>query len=144
MALAKNDDVVEKLAPTTTDPAFRDWILPRTPIYRSGRLGAHGLHDSRHRRKEDRVPIEYEVLRCSVVRERLAQLLDYPGGHRIRGDVEVHDSSSAMLDNAKHVEHPRGGRRHGEKSIAAMASFWFRKNAIQRFTLSGSTGRRGR
>ena len=53
MALAKDDDMLEKLPPATTDPSVCHWILPRTPVRRSGGFGAHGLHESHHGRTED-------------------------------------------------------------------------------------------
>jgi len=57
--------------------------------------------------------------------------------------VEVHDTPSAMLDDKQHVSIRREAVGTAKKSIAARASLWLRKNAIQRFTLSGSAGRRG-
>jgi hypothetical protein len=115
MVFVENHYLLEELPPTAADPAFGHQILPRTPVRRSRRFGVHGLHESHHRRTEYRVLIEYEILRRGVVRERLAQLLDYPGGRGIGCDVEVHDWSLAMLDNKQHVEHPQGGRRYGEE-----------------------------
>ena len=106
MALAEDNSVLEELASAAADPAFGHRILPRTTISRSGRLDAHGLGGSHHGGTEDRVLIEDEMPGRGVVRERLAQLLDYPGGRRIRGDVEVHDSSSPMLDNEQDIANP--------------------------------------
>jgi len=78
VAFAEYHDMLEELVPAAADPAFGDRVLPRTPVRRSGGFGAHGLHESHHRRTEDRVPIEQAMPRRAVVGERLAQLLDHP------------------------------------------------------------------
>ena len=101
VAFAENHNVFVKLPPTVADPAFGHRILPRTPVRRSCRFGAHGPHESHHRRTEDHVPIEYEVLRRRVVRERLAQLLDHPRGRGIECDIELDDVSLANSQSSR-------------------------------------------
>lgn len=107
--------MVEQISSAATDPSLRDAILPRTTISRSGGLGAHSPPESHHGGTEDRIPIEYKVPWRGVVRERLAQLLDHPGRCGIGRDIEMNDTSSTMLDDEQHVEHPQGNRRHGKE-----------------------------
>ena len=99
MALAEDNNMLEELASAAADPAFGHGILPWTTINRSGGLGAHGLDESHHGGTEDRVPIEDEMPGRGVERERLTQLLDHLGRRGIGRDVEVHTTSSAMLDD---------------------------------------------
>jgi hypothetical protein len=61
----------------------------------------------------------------------------------MEGDVEVADATSSVFDDEQDVENAQRGGRTVKKSIAESASLWFRRNASQRFSLSGSTGRRG-
>ena len=67
MAFAECDDVVEQLASATPDPAFDERILPRAPIGRAHRLGAHGLHELDHGPAEDLVSIEEQVAWSGIV-----------------------------------------------------------------------------
>jgi len=100
----------EELAPEAANPALGDRVLPRTSGRRSGGFGTHGLHESHHLWTDDGVLIEYEMLRCAFLPERLASLLGHPRGREIRRDVEVHDASSSLPDHEQHVEHSQGGR----------------------------------
>jgi hypothetical protein len=68
--VAEDDDMLEQFALTAPDPALGEWILPGAPIARAHGLGAQRLHESHHSGAEDGVPVEDEMLRRGVERER--------------------------------------------------------------------------
>ena len=74
--------------------------------------------------------------------KRFSQLLNDPQAGRVLRGVEVHDPPPTVADDEEAVEHTEGDRWNLKKSIAAIASRWFRKNASQRLAGSGSLGAR--
>ena len=104
MTFPEDDDLVEKLPPTRPDPPFRKGVLPRTPVRRAHRLGTEPANGCRDVGGEDRVAIVGEEARRSVERKGLSELLDHPRCGGIRRDVEVNDSSPAVVDHEPDVE----------------------------------------
>jgi hypothetical protein len=90
--------VIEKLSATTSDPAFRDSILPR-----ACGASAHGFH----------------AVRCQHVGHLLAKLaVPQLRGHRI---VEVHEYPNRRLPgNSSHKANWHGMRPRGSEAIAAV------------------------
>ena len=115
MLFIQRDDVVEDLAATTTHPAFRHPVLPGRPD-----AGAFGLQARRLQESDDvgvklRIAIQDGVPIGAGVGERLAQLLDDPGGRGMASDIEVYDSAAPMFDHEEAVEQLECDRRHREK-----------------------------
>ena len=97
MAPTKDDHVLEDLSATTTGPALRHRILPRTAARNATGLDTHrpdSVHDGRI---EDRVTVEDEVLRRGVEGKRFSQLLDDPRRCRVERRVDVQDTSPTVL-----------------------------------------------
>jgi len=75
--------------------------------------------------REDRIPIEDQVPRRRVERERLAELLDDPRRRGVLGRLEPNDASSAMRDHEPDAEDAERHRRndeevHGGDSVAVV------------------------
>ena len=56
------------------------------------------------------------------------------------GDVAVNNAPSVMVNGEKAVEHAERNSGQVKKSIAAIASRWFLRNAAHRLAGSGSLG----
>src|SRR5437773_3021430 len=57
-------------------------------------------------------------------------------------NVNAQDAPTIMTDDEEAVEHAERNRCAVKKSMAAIASRWFRRNASQRLARSGSLGAR--
>ena len=89
MALVQGHDVIEQVAPTTANPAFRNSVLPGAL---DGGLEASNTHGPNRRRNFQpvfRVVIEDEKLGCRLVRKRFPQLLHNPSASRMACEIEV-------------------------------------------------------
>ena len=115
MSLSQHDDVIEQFATDAADPALSDAVLPGTAVGGPRRLDAEGLHRRDDGRREGRVPIEDQVARGGVERERLAELLDHPRRRGVVGDGEPKEASSTMLDREPDVEDMERHRRNDEE-----------------------------
>jgi len=71
------------------NPSLRDTVLPWTSVSGTTGFDTHGLDESHHPGAEDRVSVEYQVLRRRIEGERLTQLLDHPCRSRIKCRVEM-------------------------------------------------------
>src|SRR5580692_298321 len=89
MPFIDNDHMVEKIAATSTNPAFGNAVLPGTSEARSLRLNAEALHRVNDFLIEVCAAIKDQVFGSRIVGECLAQLLDYPGGSWMLRHVEV-------------------------------------------------------
>jgi hypothetical protein len=76
MAFIQRDDMVEDLPASTSDPAFRDSILPRSLYARSFRLQTRGLQERDHFSIELRIVIQNDVTIRLLSGECLPKLLD--------------------------------------------------------------------
>ena len=66
------------------------------------------------------------------VRDHFSDLLQRPGRARMRGDVHVHQSAAAVLDDDEYVEQPNVAVTATKKSQARIAFAWFFRNVDQR------------
>ncbi len=85
----KDNHMIEQLPSAAADPSLSDTILPGTAISGAAWFDTHGLDESDHLSAEDRVSIEYQILRRRVKGERLTQLLNHPCRRRIKGRIEM-------------------------------------------------------
>ena len=115
MLFVQRDDMIEDLAPATTDPAFRYSVRPWRLHARLLGLQTRRLQEGHHPGVELRVTIEDRVAIRAGLWERLAQLLDDPRRRRVTGDVEMQDLPSPMLDDEEAVQQLERHRGHGEE-----------------------------
>ena len=85
----KDDLMVELLSSTAANPSLSDTIFPRTVVSGAAWLDFHGLDESHHLGAEDRVAVEYQILRRRIEGKSLTQLLDHPCRRRVKGRVEM-------------------------------------------------------
>ena len=78
-------------------------------------LDAKALYPSPEVVAVDAVPIPEEVLRRSVPRERLDDLVRGPFGGRVRGHVEVDDLPPVVQEHDEDIQDPERRRRHREE-----------------------------
>ena len=115
MRFVQRDDMIEDLAPATTDPAFRYSVLPWRLHARLLGLHTRRLQEGHHPGVELRVTIEDRVAIRAGLWERLAHLLDDPRRRRVTGDVEMQDLPSPMLDDEEALQQLERHRGHGEE-----------------------------
>jgi hypothetical protein len=138
MLLVQRDDMVEDLEGATSDPAFRNSILP-------GRLDACllVLQTRRFQESDDigviRVAAEDDVSIRGSFGKRFAQWLDNPLGGRVLRYVAVQDLASPMFDHEEAVESLNVTVGTVKKSNATITSRWFWRKANHR--LPGSPRR---
>ena len=89
---AKDDDMIETLAPDRADEPLREWVLPRAVRRGQDFTDSHALHTLPEDVAVDRVAIAEEMGRRGVVREGVHDLLGGPGGGGVLGHVEVEDA----------------------------------------------------
>ena len=89
MMPVKDDHMIEQLSSAATDPSLSDTILPRTAVSGAAWFDTHGLDVSYYLGAEDRVAVEYQILRRRVERERLTQLLTHPFRRRVECRIEM-------------------------------------------------------
>ena len=95
---AKNEDVIQTLAPDGADEPLREGVLPRTVRGREDFTDAHALHALSEHVTVDRVAIAEEIGRGGVVREGVHDLLGGPVGGGMLGHVEMDDPSAVVSD----------------------------------------------
>ena len=83
-----------------------------------------------------------EILRLLAVFPCLVQLQCDPERIGIAGRVEEKDSTTVVTDDEKAVHNAEVRVGTVKKSIAAIASRWFRKKVSHRFAGSGGLGAR--
>ncbi len=113
----QRDDVIHQLTANTTDPAFRDSVLPRAPQTGSYRFDAASFQKPENLVTELRVAIKQDITKGAGQRESLSQLLDNPVCGRMFRAIEVQNSSSAVFNDKEAVERTkvqRGNRKEVE------------------------------
>src|SRR5207237_10592004 len=110
---AKNEDVIQTLAPDGADEPLREGVLPRALRRREDFTDAHALHALPEHLTVDRVAIAQEVGRGGIVREGVHDLLGRPSGGGMLRDVEVEDAAAVVgkYDEDEQNAQPRGGNR---------------------------------
>jgi hypothetical protein len=121
--------VIHHVSATAFDPALRDSILPRTSKPRSDGRDVHVLGWHEHLAIEGRVPIQEEILGRRAVGKRLPKLLSDPRRGGMFGDISAEDLAARMADHEEHVEQSERSVGTVNRSMAAIASRWFLKNA---------------
>jgi len=112
MPLAKDDDVIEAVAPDGADEPLRERILPRRLRRREN---SQALHAPPEPLAVDLVAIAEEVGRRGVVREGVHDLLGRPSGSGMLGDVEVENTPAVVGEHDEDEEHPQAGAGDGEE-----------------------------
>jgi hypothetical protein len=101
MAFIDGNDVIQQLTAATTDPAFRDAILPGAFEGSLNRIYLQGSNRCRDFQSVLCIPIEDEKPRSRIKRKRLSQLLDDPQARGMLGNVEVQNAPAVMGDDEK-------------------------------------------
>src|SRR5439155_16326809 len=114
---AKDEDVIQTLAPDGADEPLREGILPGAVSRREDFTYAHALHALAERVAVDRVAIVEEVGRGGVVREGVHDLLGRPGSSGILGDVEVEDAPAIVCEHDKGEQDTQAHSGNDEKSM---------------------------
>lgn len=105
MLLIQRDHMIEKLPTTTADPAFRRSILPGRSPTRSLWFQTRRLQKGDYAAIEFRISVQDDVAVWARFRKSFAQLLHHPICRRMRGHIEVDDSTARVLDDEQAVQH---------------------------------------
>src|SRR2546428_5480103 len=111
VSFAKDEDVIQTLAPDGADQPLREGILPWAVRRRQDFTDAHALHALPEQVTVDRVAIAEEKGRRGVVREGVHDLLGGPGSGGMLGDIEVEDAPAVVGEHDDDEQNPqaRGG-----------------------------------
>src|ERR1039458_6725184 len=115
MPLVQDDQMIEQITATVTDPALGDTVLPWTSEAGSFWLDAEGLQGVDDFFVEVRAAIKDQVAGRRVVGERFAQLLDDPGAGRMFRHIKMKKTPPVMSNDEEAVEHAEGERMQGEE-----------------------------
>ena len=101
MNVIEDDQVIEKLSRTASDPAFCDSILPR-----ACRANACGLHAAccqqlSYLLAKLGIPIQDRIAVRTRFRKRFPQLLHYPEARRVFRDVEMEYPASTIVSKTE-------------------------------------------
>jgi hypothetical protein len=122
-------------------PTLRYTVLPGTPERGAYRGYLQGSGGPGKFQPVFCIPIEDEIPGSRHKWKRLPQLLDDPTARRRLRDVNVQDVPPIMADDEE-AEHSERDVGTVKRSMAAIASRWFRRKASQRLAGSGSLGAR--
>ena len=115
MNIIEDDQVIEKLSTTASDPTFCDSILPRACRANTCRLHAAGCQQLGYLLAKLGITIQDRITVQTRFRKRFPQLLHYPEARRVFRDVEMEDPASTMFDDEKTIQDSEGESRHGEE-----------------------------
>lgn len=121
MPLAKDDDMIEALAPDRPNEPLREGVLPRMRR-RQDFSDAHTLETMSERLAVDRVAVAEKIGGGRVVPERVHDLLGRPRGSGMLGYVEVDDTSAVMGKADENKGHPQARAGHGEEVSSARSN----------------------
>src|SRR5467141_823738 len=110
---AKDEDVIQALAPDGADEPLREGVLPGAVRRREDFTDAHALHALPEHVTVDRVAIAEEVGRGGVVREGVHDLLGRPGSGGMLGDIEMEDAPAVV---GEHDEDEQNAQARGANS----------------------------
>ena len=113
--LIEDDQVIEKLSATTSDPAFRNSIVPGTCRDYAPRFHAAGCQKIGYLHAKLAVAIQNHVAVSTRFRKCLPQLLRYPGAGRVFRDIKMKDPASTVFDHKETIQDSEGEGRHGEE-----------------------------
>ena len=115
MNIIEDEQVIEKLSTTASDPPFCDSILPRACRANTCRLHAAGCQQLGYLLAKLGITIQDRITVQTRFRKRFPQLLHYPEASRVFRDVEMEDPASTMFDDEKTIQDSEGESRHGEE-----------------------------
>ncbi len=116
MLLAEHDHVIEALAPDTPDDSFHVWVLPGAARRDHHLFDPEVPHAVPKPAPVDPITIPKQVRRSGIPRECLRDLARRPLRGRIRGDVEVKNSSSIRGQSA-----PTGSTSSSARGTSSVA-----------------------
>src|SRR6266481_9554189 len=110
---AKDEYMIQTLAPDGADEPLREGVLPRAVRRREDFTDAHALHAMPEHMTVDRVAIAEEIGGGGVVREGVHDLLGRPGSSGTLGDIEVEDAPAVV---GEHDEDEQNAQARGGTS----------------------------
>ena len=99
MNVLEDAQVIEKLSATTSDPAFRNSILPGACRAYAPRFHAAGYQKIGYLLAKLAAAIQNHVAVSTRVRKCLSQLLHYPGAGRVFRDIEMDYPASTVFNH---------------------------------------------
>jgi len=112
MLFAERNPAVQTLSTEAAEEALtrriRPWGLEWGPEDPDTHLGDDGVQP----RRKAPIPIVEDEPVAMRFRKDLAELLEGPGGGRVRRDVDVEQAAAAHLERDEDVEDPERGRHH--------------------------------
>ena len=115
MLFVDRDDVVENLTAATSDPAFCDSVLPWRLNTRALRLQAGCLQECNHLTAEFRVVVQQDVAVWIRSGKHFSQLLHYPIGSRMTGDMDMENSAVPVFNNEEAIQKFESQCGHGKE-----------------------------
>src|SRR6266403_2748335 len=115
VSFAKDEDMIQTLAPDGADKPLRERVLPWAVRRRQDFTDAHALHALPEHVPVDRVAIAEEVGRRGVVREGVHDLLGGPVGSGVFGHVEVDDAPAMVNEHDENEEDAQARGGHCEE-----------------------------
>jgi hypothetical protein len=103
MSLVYDNQVIEKLTATASNPAFRDSILPGARRANAYGLDATGCQQIGYVVAKLGITIQDRVAVGTRFRKCFSQLLRYPGAGWVFRDVEMEDLASTVFDHKKNI-----------------------------------------
>jgi hypothetical protein len=114
-SLVEDNDMIETLAPKSSNQPFDISSLPGRAGSRKNFLDSHGLHLLDEIAPEDAVAIAQQIARCCVPRERFPQLLHSPLCCRMSRNAEMYDAPAFVSQDQEDIKDLEPESRHGEK-----------------------------
>ena len=127
VSFAKDENVIQTLAPDRADDPLRKGVLPGAVRRREDFIDPHALHSVPKLLAVDLVTVAQEIGRRGVVREGVHDLLGGPVGGGVLGHVEVDEAPAVVSE-------------HDENKEDAQARGWHRKE-IQRDQVPDMVGK---
>ena len=99
----EDDQVIEKLSATASNPTLSNSILPRA--CRADACGFHaaGCHEIGYLLAKLAVTIQNRVAVMTRFRKCFPQLLHYPGAGRVFRDIEMEDLASTVFHDGETI-----------------------------------------
>ena len=115
MNIIEDDQVIEKLSTTASDPPFCDSILPRACRASACKLDAAGCQQLGYILAKLGITIQDRIAARTRFRKRFSQLLHYPVAGGVFGDVAMENLASIVFDEEETIQDSKGQGRHGEE-----------------------------
>ena len=115
MPLIEDDHMVEALTPDRPDHPLGVRVLPGRPSCGLDLLDAKRRYPTCEIEAVDPVSISDEISWNCFPLESLGDLLACPRRSRVRGDIEMEDLPSCVVQDEEDVQNSEGGSRHGEE-----------------------------